>query len=63
MLNEMLASDLCTPATASNFRGTAGFAAHALRGRVGRAGFGPVRQRQHSDVEPFCLSHSLKRSI
>jgi hypothetical protein len=63
MLSLILASDLCTPATASKFRGTAGCAAHALWGRVGRAGFGPFRQRQYSDVEPFSLSHSLTRSI
>ena len=62
-LADMLAEDSCTPAAASKFRGTAGFCAHALWGRVGRAGFGPFRQRQYSDTEPWSLSHSLRRSI
>jgi hypothetical protein len=53
----------CTPGAASKFRGTAGFCAHAFWGRIGRAGFGPFRQRQYSDVEPWQLSYSLERSI
>lgn len=62
-LDSMVETDLCTPAMASKFRGTAGFCAHAFWGRVGRAGFGPFRQRQYSDAEPWALSHSMRRSI
>ena len=62
-LEEMAATNCCTPAMASKFRGTAGFCAHAFWGRVGRAGFGPFRQRQYSDTEPWTLSNSLARSI
>eukprot|EP00972_Heterocapsa_arctica_P065146 9616882-Heterocapsa_arctica.AAC.1 len=56
-------SRTCTPGAASKFRGTAGFCAHAFWGRIGRAGFGPFRQRQYSDVLPWQLSYSLERAI
>ena len=62
-LKEMTDARACTPAAASKFRGTAGFFAHAFWGRVGRAGFGPFRQRQYSDVELWTLSYSHERSI
>eukprot|EP00972_Heterocapsa_arctica_P008855 1298617-Heterocapsa_arctica.AAC.1 len=48
-LQDMKDSRTCTPGEASKFRGTAGFCAHAFWGRIGRAGFGPFRQRQYSD--------------
>ena len=63
LLDSMVGRNCCTPAEASKFCGTAGFCAHALSGRVGRCGFGPFRQRQYSDSEPWTLSNSLRRSI
>ena len=62
-LQEMKDTRKCTPGAATKFRGTAGFCAHAFWGRVGRAGFGPFRQRQYSDIEPWALSYSMERSI
>ena len=63
MLREALDTNSLTPAQASKIRGTLGFVFTGCFGKVGRAGFGPLVQREYSDSSPFSLSHKLQRSL
>ena len=63
MMREALDTDNLTPGQASKIRGTLGFVFTGCFGKVGRAGFGPLVQREYSDKHPFTLSHKLRRSL
>ena len=51
------------PGEASKLRGMLGFTADAMMHGVGQAALGSLKQRQFTDVEPFTLSNSLRRSF
>ena len=63
LLQDAMIANYLSPAQASKARGMLGFVFTGAFGKVGRAGFGPLVQREYSDKSPFSLSHSLLRSL
>ena len=63
MIDTFRSSGKMTPAAASKYRGVVQFTAQPMAYRVGRAGMGPLKQRQYSDRPPWALSHALERSL
>jgi hypothetical protein len=63
LLQSAVDTDSCPPGLASKIRGTNQALFHGFFGKVGRAAFGPLIQREYSDTAPWKLSHALRRSL
>eukprot|EP00959_Pyramimonas_sp_CCMP1952_P460453 9479911-Pyramimonas_sp.AAC.1 len=62
ILEEILASNRCTPAESSKMAGRLSFTCCTAADKVGRAYIAPFHAQQHDPLPDFCISGRFRRA-